>query len=34
MARDTYGDSELAGDRLELVAELFEPMSPAWERTG
>jgi trans-aconitate 2-methyltransferase len=27
VARYTYGDSSLAGDRLELVAELFEPTS-------
>jgi len=27
MARYTYGDSALAGDRLELVAQLFEPTS-------
>ena len=27
MGRYTYGDSELAGDRLELVAALFEPTS-------
>jgi SAM-dependent methyltransferase len=31
-ARYTYGDSELAGDRLELVARLFEPASTAFVR--
>jgi SAM-dependent methyltransferase len=30
MPRYTYGDSELAGDRLRLVAELFEPSSEAF----
>ena len=30
--RYTYGDSELAGDRLELVARLFEPTSAAFLR--
>ena len=30
MARYTYGDSELAGDRLALVARLFEPTSRAF----
>jgi trans-aconitate 2-methyltransferase len=30
MARYTYGDSALAGDRLELVARLFEPASRAF----
>ena len=30
MARYTYGDSELAGDRLRLVAELFQPTSRAF----
>lgn len=29
-ARYAYGDSELAGDRLELVARLFEPSSAAF----
>jgi SAM-dependent methyltransferase len=29
VARYTYGDSDLAGDRLELVAGLFEPTSRA-----
>lgn len=31
-ARYTYGDSELAGDRLELVATLFEPTSTSFLR--
>ena len=30
MARYTYGDSDLAGDRLALVASLFEPTSRAF----
>jgi trans-aconitate 2-methyltransferase len=30
VARYTYGDSALAGERLELVAELFEPASRAF----
>ena len=33
-ARYTYGDSELAGDRLELVARLFEPTSASFLRTA
>lgn len=32
--RYTYGDSELAGDRLELVARLFEPTSAAFLRAA
>jgi trans-aconitate 2-methyltransferase len=32
VTRYTYGDSELAGDRLELVAALFEPTSRAFLR--
>jgi len=34
MGRYTYGDSELAGDRLELVAELFDPTSRSFLRAA
>jgi SAM-dependent methyltransferase len=34
MGRYTYGDSELAGDRLELVAALFEPTSRSFLRAA
>jgi len=34
MARYTYGDSALAGDRLELVARMFEPTSLAFLRAA
>jgi SAM-dependent methyltransferase len=34
MGRYTYGDSELAGDRLELVAELFDPTSRSFVRAA
>jgi SAM-dependent methyltransferase len=33
MGRYTYGDSDLAGDRLELVADLFEPTTAAFLRS-
>src|SRR6476469_7552434 len=34
MSRYTYGDSDLAGDRLELVARLFAPASRAFLLAG
>ena len=34
MTRYTYGDSELAGDRLAVVAELFGPASETFLRTA
>jgi SAM-dependent methyltransferase len=34
MARYTYGDSDLAGDRLALVARLFRPTSEAFLRAA